>query len=242
MRLKFTSDNLLRTWTGWKRTEQLEVFFRVNWLQNQSNLTVYRGNDISTGVNILAVEKRIKNRHVKSHKLKFWVFKNNMRNSQSCVRSVTIWKSLKLCLSTLLTTSSVVFQLYWKATQYEQLGRAVNYAEQLSTVFHFLWQWLFLLRHLLWQPEQLSADRRESPNLQEAERLLRRIHGSASSSKRSKITCSGIFAKRICHIWRNHLGEWDKQALPNEHRQFHIGRVAERLSVNLPDGDANARH
>ena len=90
MRLKFASDNLLRTWTGWKRTEQLEVFFRVNWLQNQSNLTVYRGNDISTGVNILAVEKRIKNRHVKSHKLKFWVFKNNMRNSQSCVRSVTI--------------------------------------------------------------------------------------------------------------------------------------------------------
>merc|ERR1712147_206157 len=73
------------------RTEQLEVFFRVNWLENQSYFTIYRGNDISTGVNILAVEKRIKNRHIKTHKLKFWVFKNKMRNSQSCVRSVTIW-------------------------------------------------------------------------------------------------------------------------------------------------------
>lgn len=90
IRLKFNSVNLLQTWSSWKRTEQLEVFFRVNWLENQSFFTIYRGNDISTGVNILAVEKRIKNRHIKTHKLKFWVFKNKMRNSQSCVRSATI--------------------------------------------------------------------------------------------------------------------------------------------------------
>ena len=75
IRLKFNSVNLLETWSSWKRTEQLEVFFRVNWLENQSFFTIYRGNDISTGVNILAVEKRIKNRHIKTHKLKFWVFK-----------------------------------------------------------------------------------------------------------------------------------------------------------------------